>query len=67
MWGVHPYPLQIPIELEDEALLRGFEDCENLQDIVDRLYQIRVRDARSQSGREQTNRNAEQVEAPDAE
>jgi hypothetical protein len=60
VWGVHPDPIQIPIELGDEALLRSFEDCENLQHIVDRLCEIPVQDATSQSGREQTNRNAEQ-------
>ena len=45
VWGVHPYPLQIPFELGEEALLSRFEDCETLQNIVDQLCEARVRNA----------------------
>ncbi len=37
VWGVHPYPLQIPIDIEVEKVMRDFGADALLQDIVNRL------------------------------
>jgi hypothetical protein len=55
VWGVHPYPLQIPIDLGDEDLLRRVEDCGSLQDIVDRLCEPPVHGAMRKETRKPEN------------
>ena len=40
VWGVHPYPLQMPLDVRDiDALEDKFSECQHLQEIVDLLAQ----------------------------
>jgi hypothetical protein len=60
VWGVHPYPLQIPIDLGDQDTMSGLEACQDLQEIVDHLCEVPFQDAVSKRTREPVNENAEQ-------